>query len=121
MRRGLKPKWLTAAIESGNTADDFKISLKEQGMRELGALVCVVGLAGCAAGTNFSWEDTERVHPGMTEQEVVAILGKPYTRQQSNGQTTKLVWAHAGAFSGPKAVSFTFENGKVVGSKTVGQ
>lgn len=76
-------------------------------------------LVACA-GTQFSWEDTEKVKNGMTESEVIAILGKPYSRSQS-GNNSKLIWSFATAFGGAKAVAYSFENGKIVGQSTVGK
>lgn len=76
--------------------------------------------AGCAAGTPFKWEDTAKIHNGMTEDEVVAILGKPYSRSQ-NGNVLIETWSSASAFGGAKAVSYRFADGKVVGTTTLGQ
>lgn len=81
--------------------------------------VIVIMLSACA-GTHFSWEDTEKITNGMTESQVVAILGAPYLRSQS-GNTSKLVWSWATAFGGARAVGYTFVDGKVVGQSTVGK
>lgn len=70
--------------------------------------------AGCA-GTPFKWEDTEKVRDGMTEQEVVAILGQPYSRTQS-GKTRILTWSYSAAFSETRAVSYAFVDGRVTGA-----
>lgn len=77
----------------------------------------VIAVAGCA-GTNFAWEDADKIKNGMTEAEVVEILGRPYLRQQS-GNGVVLAWSHASAFGGAKAVSFRFVDGKVVGGSTI--
>ena len=61
------------------------------------------------AGTNFKWEDTEKIKPGMSESEVVAILGKPYMRK-ADGTKTKLIWSYAG-MGGTRAVAYVFEDG----------
>lgn len=70
------------------------------------------------AGTRFDWQDAERIKPGMTEAEVVSILGRPYSRAQE-GRVTVLTWSYAGAFDGGRAVSFRLVDGKVAGSSTV--
>jgi SmpA/OmlA family protein len=77
-------------------------------------------LSAACAGTPFQWEDTAKVRNGMTEQEVTAILGKPYSRSQ-NGNVTILTWSYAQAGSTAKAVSYRLENGRVVGLATVGK
>jgi outer membrane protein assembly factor BamE (lipoprotein component of BamABCDE complex) len=87
-------------------------------VKKLLVLVCLAVLVGCA-GTRFRADDVARIHNGMTEAEVTAILGRPYSRIQSNGQTTKLVWSYATAFGGGHAVAYTFQDGKVVGSTQV--
>lgn len=83
-------------------------------------VLCVwLALMLCAcAGTNFDWEDAERIKPGMTEAEVVSILGSPYSRAQE-GRVTVLTWSYADAFGGGRAVSFRLVDGKVAGSAAV--
>lgn len=78
-------------------------------------LVAVVALflAGCA-GTNFKWDDAYKIQPGMTEAEVIQILGKPYQTLR-RGNETLLTWSYAEAFIGTsKAVTFKLMNGKVL-------
>lgn len=82
-------------------------------------LASIVVLSGCA-GTPFKWEDTAKVRNGMTEAEVIAILGQPYARSQS-GNVTVLMWTFAHVFGGAKAVSYRFVDGHVTGSTGVGQ
>ena len=78
-------------------------------------------VAGCA-GTQFKWEDTEKIHNGMTEAEVIATLGQPYTRTQVNGATSMMTWSFAGPFgSGARAITYRFVDGRVVASTTVGK
>jgi hypothetical protein len=74
----------------------------------------VLALCACA-GTNFDWKDTEKIKPGMTEAEVTAILGRPYSKTQS-GSMTILTWSYATGFGGAKAVSYRLVDGKVAGS-----
>ncbi|ATG73660.1 hypothetical protein AN401_07150 [Zobellella denitrificans] len=76
-------------------------------------------LAGCA-GTHFRWEDTERVQTGMTEAEVVSILGKPHARSQ-RGNISVLSWSYASAFGPARAVSYQFVDGRAAGITTVGK
>lgn len=78
-----------------------------------------VALCACA-GTNFDWRDTERIKPGMTEGDVVEILGPPYSRAQQ-GSATVLIWSYATGFGGGKAVSYRLVDGRVVGTATVGK
>lgn len=81
--------------------------------------LCAVALllAACA-GTNFKWEDTAKIRDGMSEAEVIAILGPPFQRVQT-GPLTVVTWSYATAFGGAKAVSYRIVNGNVVGSAAV--
>jgi hypothetical protein len=69
------------------------------------------------SGTPFKWEDADKVQNGMTEAEVVAILGKPYSRRESGDQAT-LIWSYTDS-AGSSAVAYRFLNGRVVGSGRV--
>ena len=72
--------------------------------------IAAVLLAACA-GTPFSWEDTARIQNGMTEADVVTILGNPRTRAQS-GNVVILTWAF-GTPAGAKAVAYRLVDGRV--------
>jgi outer membrane protein assembly factor BamE (lipoprotein component of BamABCDE complex) len=85
------------------------------------AVSLIAGLVVGCAGTPFQREDTQKVRSGMTEAEVVSILGNPYSRSQS-GDRSVLTWSYADAFGTPaKAVSYTFRGGRVIGASTVGR
>jgi guanyl-specific ribonuclease Sa len=69
------------------------------------------------SGTPFRWEDADKVQNGMTEAEVVAILGKPYSRRES-GDDAILVWSYTSA-GGSHAVACRFSKGRVISSHRV--
>lgn len=76
------------------------------------AFLLVLILSGCA-GTNFTWDDAYKVQPGMTEAEVIKILGQPYQKLLKGNQTL-LTWSFANGMTGKtKAVSFVLVDGKV--------
>jgi hypothetical protein len=84
-------------------------------------LAALIGLCLCGcAGTNFNWDDTAKIQNGMTEPEVVAILGKPYSRAESS-KATVLTYSYATAFGGARAVSYRLIDGRVTGAATVGK
>src|SRR5262245_37911598 len=66
----------------------------------------------CGTGTPFRLEDTARLKPGMTEAEVTAIMGRPYSRSVSGREST-LVWNYA-SHNGAKALALRFENDRLV-------
>lgn len=74
-------------------------------------LASALFLSACA-GTNFSFENARKVQVGMTESEVIGIMGKPFM-VTTRGDKVIWVWSHANAFSGAKSVSFVFKDGVV--------
>lgn len=81
-------------------------------MRALIAAATFAALMGCA-GTNFSYDKARQVEVGMTEAELIELMGKPYSVIARNG-SQMWVWSHANAFSGnSRAVSFELRNGRV--------
>jgi outer membrane protein assembly factor BamE (lipoprotein component of BamABCDE complex) len=70
------------------------------------------------SGTPFSWADADKVQNGMTEAEVVAILGKPYSRSES-GDRAILIWSYTSTVGGSNAVAYRFLNGRVVGNNKI--
>ncbi len=84
------------------------------------ALGLLLLLAGCA-GTPFRWQDVDRVHDGMTEREVVAILGPPDSRSQ-HGNRLALGWAHVNPITTRiRSVGFALVDGRVAGATTSGR
>lgn len=78
-----------------------------------------LALAACA-GTPFEWDEAAKIHDGMTEDQIVSVLGKPYARSQQ-GAITVLTYSYASGFGGARAVSYRLVNGRVVGTSTVGK
>jgi outer membrane protein assembly factor BamE (lipoprotein component of BamABCDE complex) len=70
------------------------------------------------SGTPFRWEDADKVQNGMTEAEVVVILGKPYSRRES-GDDAILVWSYTSSAGGSHAVACRFSKGRVISSHRV--
>lgn len=73
-------------------------------------------LAGCAsAGRNFSFSEARKIQAGMSEQDVIRLLGPP-SMVTTKGDTQVWVWSYAtaGALSvRSKSVSAVFQNGAV--------
>ena len=63
----------------------------------LAALVSVT-LAGCF-GNNFSWTNARQIRQGMSEREVIALMGKP-TRIQPSPIGLVYIWGHLNAVTG---------------------
>jgi hypothetical protein len=78
-------------------------------------------LAACAGGgkQSMSWANIREVKIGMTEAELLAIMGPP-TLTKSNPNVSSdgvfdrtWVWSNPYAISGARVVSFGLKNGKV--------
>lgn len=76
-------------------------------------------LTGCAAGTPFTYDSARQVKIGMTEAEVVSLMGNPYSVTSRNDEQM-WVWSHANAMTGAsRVVSFKMKDGKVVEVPTI--
>lgn len=79
--------------------------------RKQGLLAAALAIALAACGSKINQENFSRIHNGMTEQEIGAILGEP-TRTESVGigpfSGTTSTWTHEGL-----TISVQFVNGKV--------
>ena len=64
-------------------------------------------LAGCGGSKNFSGEDFKKVQPGMSEDQVTEILGKPFDAAEAIG--IKRLWWKVG----DSYYSASFKGGKV--------
>lgn len=82
-------------------------------MRALIAATALAVLVGCA-GTNFSYDKARQVEIGMTEAELVGLMGSPYSVTSRPGSQL-WIWSHANGLSGSsRAVSFELRDGRVV-------
>lgn len=88
-------------------------------MRTFVSAILAALLISCA-GTPFDWDDTAKIRNGMTEAEVIAILGPPYSRSQSGGAAI-LTWSYKGIGSPARAVAYRFHDGRVTGITTIGK
>lgn len=87
-------------------------------MRIIAIMLLAAALYGCA-GSSFSFDQARQVQLGMTEAEVVSILGKPYS-VVARGDEQMWVWSHANSLSGAvRSVSFKMKDGKVIELPTI--
>lgn len=76
------------------------------------ALVAVL-IAGCA-GTKFNWDHARQLQVGMTEAEVVQLLGKPYG-VTTRGDQQIWVWSYANGMTGStQSLAVPMKDGKVI-------
>lgn len=81
-------------------------------------VVVAAGLVGCA-GTNFNWNNARQIKEGMSEQQVLSLLGKPnMTTSTPNGLI--YVWSFANGFTGTaRSVSVIMKDGVVVSAPSI--
>lgn len=81
-------------------------------MKRILAAAAVALLVGCA-GTQFTWDQARQIKQGMSEDQIVALMGKPHTVRSSNGQQV-WVWVWVNTLAGStKTVSVVMVDGKV--------
>ncbi len=79
------------------------------------AIAMAAILCGCA-GTPFKWDNARQIKDGMTEEEVVALMGSPYM-VKTNPKGQLWVWTYAdlyGISGGTRTLSLEMVDGKVV-------
>jgi hypothetical protein len=81
-------------------------------MKRIAVVLVAAMLAGCAAGKDFSMENVDKLKPGMTTEEVKAIMGPPYGVTVM-GERSIWTWTRYGTFEGMKSATVTFVNGKM--------
>lgn len=77
-----------------------------------------LALLGCA-GTKFSFSDARRIEPGMTQQQVQSIMGRPYSVTSRGGKEI-WVWSYANGMTGAhQSIAFIFKNGVVESTPSI--
>lgn len=86
-------------------------------------MICLC-LTGCGSG-KITKENANKISTGMTEKEVIAVLGEPTVNQQTTmpkvggmeigGSMRQCVWK-----SGNRTITVQFMGGKVVSKMTTG-
>lgn len=72
----------------------------------------VLFIASCA-GTPFNWDDARKITPGMNEQQLTDLMGRPYS-VTARGDKQIWVWVFTDAFMASKSVSVVMQDGKVI-------
>lgn len=74
----------------------------------------VAALCAACAGSDFQWQQARQIKPGMTADEVSALMGPPTAkRAQPFGETW--TWAYMNPREGnARAVSVSLRDGRVV-------
>ncbi len=82
------------------------------------AAVMAVVVSACA-GSNFDWDKARQVKAGMSEQEVVALLGPPNAVRAAGSDVT-WAWVHVnGMTATTRTVSVVFRDGRVVSAPPI--
>jgi uncharacterized protein YceK len=80
------------------------------------SIILAAIISGCAsAGTKFDWANARKVQAGMSQDEVVALMGKPYMVAAAGDGMQRWIWSHANGWTGgARTATLTFQDGKVV-------
>lgn len=86
-------------------------------MNKIMLLTAVLIVTGCAGSGKINWDEASQLKPGMTEQEVTSIMGKPYSIASKNDGTDIWVWVHVNLLVGSESMSALMKDGRFI--KTV--
>lgn len=83
-------------------------------LKFMAVCLMVLALGGCAAGTPFSYDKARQVKVGMPEDQVIELMGNPYSVASRDG-AQMWVWTHVNLMAGSsRVVSFKLKDGKVI-------
>ncbi|WP_076591718.1 hypothetical protein [Herminiimonas arsenitoxidans] len=78
----------------------------------IAALTSILFSACASAGTTFNWDQARSIKAGMTEEEVIEKIGKPYAIT-AQGQRQVWLYSHANASGVANSISLIMKNGRV--------
>jgi hypothetical protein len=82
------------------------------------AAVAAIALAACA-GTNFDWSQARQIKAGMSEHDLIALMGPPYMTA-ATAQGVRYTWSYANGMNGQsRAVSVLVKDGVVAQAPTI--
>lgn len=86
-------------------------------MKKFIAMLAVLVLTACAGSGSINWNDARKIKVGMTEKEVIEVMGSPYQAQVvGNDGVYRWVWVDVNLMRGGGAqkMSAELKNGVVV-------
>ncbi|MBI1891724.1 MAG: hypothetical protein HYS18_13820 [Burkholderiales bacterium] len=76
------------------------------------AVLAAVVLSACAGSGKIDWNGARQLKAGMTEKEVLTLMGTPYSVRTSGPSTKLLVWVHVNGMTGMhQSLALPIENG----------
>jgi hypothetical protein len=78
----------------------------------IAALAPILFSACASAGTTFNWDQARNIKAGMTEEEAIEKIGKPYAVTEQ-GQRQVWVYSNANASGLANSISLIMKNGRV--------
>lgn len=79
--------------------------------------ICTPLILAACAGTNFKWDQARQIKPGMSDTELVKLMGPPYmVRVGANGEQL-YQWVYAdlyGISGGTRVLNVSLKENKVV-------
>lgn len=68
-------------------------------MKYIIALFAAILLSGCA-GNKINWDHARQVKEGMTQEEVVGLMGAPRAVSARNDGTQRYIWVYVNVMTG---------------------
>ncbi len=85
-------------------------------MKKIIILAFALMLSACSMGGSGSikWDDARQLRVGMTESELTAKMGTPYSVTSKSDGTEIWVWVNVDLLMGTQTMSVIIKDGKVV-------
>lgn len=69
-------------------------------MKMIAAIILAISVTACAGSGKINWNNARQVKLGMSEQQVTALLGRPYSVTAKPDGTQIWVWVNANGMTG---------------------
>lgn len=83
-------------------------------MKKIAAVLCFLLLSGCAGSGRINWNNARQLKQGMSEQDVMKLIGKPYSVSSKSDGTQLWVWVHANGLTGAsQSIAIPMKEGRM--------
>jgi len=82
-------------------------------MKKIAASFLFLLLVACAGSGSIKWDNVRQLQVGMTEKEVTAKMGRPYSVTAKGDGTQIWVWVNVNLAMGTQSVALVMKDGKL--------
>lgn len=84
------------------------------------ASLLMIAFSGCGGSGSINWNNARQVKKDMTEAQVIALMGKPYSIRADADGAQLWIWVHTNALTrSGGSVSIPMRDGKTIGNLVV--